>query len=426
MDKNLKDKLKNITIPENIDKKIELGFDEARIYKNKRKNKFRKSLIGLAASFALVFISMSLIGFDKVEAAIKQVLQYIPGFNYVIESDEDNVLVLKDKVFYEEDDFYVTITAAAKLNGNLNVAVESNYMIADEEINKYFDHIEISLKDENGNSYNHSGFDVGSGGKFWSGEYFFEVEDASNSYFLLVNDMEVPFTLEEGTKVEDFLQLGNHASYKGIDIVAIKKPLEDGLMISLLNQSNDKMVIDYPFQEALSGINWNSGPLEFEKSMYILDKEGNKTYPNIPSSFAGLMSDFYFDIEDKEGLQLLLPYLRIRNSNVKSDKLKIETPNDGELIDINKVLAIGEFEMSIFDVKRQDEEILIRVESNFLEDEFLDSISLTGINAYGLCANESTGEIEITIDVEDVGSSFSIYFEDPETILLGNWIIDLD
>ena len=67
----------------------------------------------------LVFISMSFIGFDRLEAAIKQMLQYIPGFNYVIESDEDNVLVLKDKVFYEEDDFYVTITAAAKVGWKL-------------------------------------------------------------------------------------------------------------------------------------------------------------------------------------------------------------------------------------------------------------------------------------------------------------------
>lgn len=433
MDKNLKNKLNNISIPEDLDRRIELGFDDAR--RNKRKNKFRKSLIGLAASFALVFISMSLIGFDKVEAAIKQVLQYIPGFNYVIESDEDNVLVLKDKVFYEEDDFYVTITAAAKLDGNLNVKVESNYMIADQETNyktadeaanKFFNDVKISLKDENDNLYNFSEWGIALGGEFWSGEFPFEVEDASNSYFLLVNDVEVPFTLEKGTKVENFLQLGNHASDKGVDIVAIKKPLEEGLMISLLNQSKDIMVLDYPFKEALYGISWDNEPLEIEENMYILDKEGNKTYPDIPSSFGGLMSDFYFDIEDKEGLQLVLPYLRVGNPNIKSDKLKIETPNDGELIEINEVLSLGDFVINIFDIRRQDEDLIIRVESNSLEEQILERISIGGISGYAYGTNESTGEIEITIDIEDAGKSFSIYFENPETILLGNWVIDLD
>ena len=197
-------------------------------------------------------------------------------------------------------------------------------------------------------------------------------------------------------------------------------------MISLLNQSKDIMVLDYPFKEALYGISWDNEPLEIEENMYILDKEGNKTYPDIPSSFGGLMSDFYFDIEDKEGLQLVLPYLRVGNPNIKSDKLKIETPNDGELIEINEVLSVGDFVINIFDIRRQDEDLIIRVESNSLEEQILERISIGGISGYAYGTNESTGEIEITIDIEDAGKSFSIYFENPETILLGNWVIDLD
>ena len=423
MDKNLKDKLNNIPIPEELDRRIELGFEDARIDENKGKNKFRRSLIGLAASLAIIVASMSLIGFDKVEAAIKQMLKYIPGYNIIVESEEGNVLVLKDKVLYEENNFYITITAAAKLDEKLNIAIESNYMTADKESHNP---IEISLKDEYGNSYNSLGWHTGSGGEFWSGEYFFEVESESSSYYLLINDMEIQFTLEEGTEVEDFLQLGNHASDKGIDIVAIKKPTEEGLMISLLNRSNDRVVIDYPFKGSLSGVRWDNEPLDIEESMYILDKEGNKTYPNIPSSFGGLMSDFYFDIEDEEGLQLILPYLRIQNPNIKSDKLKIKTPKNGELIEINKVLKLGELDINIFDIRRKGEEILIRVESNSLEDELLDHMNLRGVNGYGWGPNGTTGQIEITINVEDVGRSFSIYFENSETILLGDWIIELD
>ena len=40
--------------------------------------------------------------------------------------------------------------------------------------------------------------------------------------------------------------------------------------------------------------------------------------------------------------------------------------------------------------------------------------------------NEDTGYMELSINQEDVGRSFSIYLESPNTILLGDWVIDLD
>lgn len=417
MTNNLKDKLDNIPIPDDLDKRIELGFEDARKY-NKRRNRFKKSIIGIAASLVIVIGTMSLIGFDKVEAAIKQVMQYVPGYNVVVESDEGNVLVLKDNVSYKEDGIYVDIVAASKLDENFNISIKSNY--------EPIENTDVILKDEANNIFTTSAWSWAGGGDFWEGEYYFEVEDGYNNYSLLLDDIEIPFVLAKGTEVEDFLQLGNHASDRGIDIVAIKKPLKDRLMISLLHQAEDKTLTDYPFEQSLSGIRWDNQPLQIEKNMYIIDREGNKTYPTIPSSFGGLMSDFYFDTEDKDGLKLVLPYMKTLDYNAKSHKIKIKTPKDGASHEINKVVSLGDFEISVFDVRRQDEEVLIRLESNSLEDEKLDQVRIGGINGYGLGPNEITGHMEISINVEDVGRSFSIFFENPETLLLGDWIIDLD
>lgn len=412
MKDDLKDMLNDIPIPEELDKSIELGFNKAK--KELRKRRMKKSLTTIAASLAIVIGAVGVIGFDRVEAAIKKALQYIPGYNVVVDTEEGEVLALKDKVKYEEDDTYVTINAASKLGKNLNISIESNF--------SQIDDIEVSLKDQEGNIIPSKNWGRAGGGDFWQGDYYFEVEDEYSSYSLVLGDIEVPFTLEKTDKVDDFLQLGNHAADKGISIVAIKKPLENKLMISLLHQSEEKTVEDYPFEQSL----WISQTLDIEKSMYIVDKEGNKIYPDIPSSLGNLMSDFYFDIPDEEGLKLVLPYVKVRYDDVNSEKIKIKTPEDGEIESINKELPFGKFSIEVIDARVEGEEIAISLNLNSLEDEIIDSFNVRGIDGYGLMLNEETGNLELYISKEDVGRSFSIYFASPTTVLLGDWVIDLD
>lgn len=424
MNKNPKDILDNIPIPDELDERIELAFEDGRKYKRIRRNKFKKSLVGIAASLIIVVGFMGMIGFDKVEAAIKQVLQYVPGYNLVLESDDGSVYVLKDKVFYEDDDIYVKITAASKLNENFNISVESNYGLIEHEP---LENIDLFLKDEDDNIFTTDMWSRSGGGEFWKGDYYFQVEDGYSNYFLIVGDVEVPFALEKGTEIEDFLQLGNHASDKGIDIVAIKKVLEDRLMISLLHQSDDKIVEDYPFGDNLFLFGSSNESLDFENSMYIMDSEGNKIYPTLPSSYGNLMSDFYFDIENKEGLKLILPYVKVQYPNIQSAKIRIKTPKDGEIQAINEVVSLGDFRINIFDVRRQGEEIIIRLESDsIVEDELLEDVFLRANFGYGYGPNPQTGDFELFINVKDVGRRFSITFESPTILLFGDWVIDLD
>ena len=205
-------------------------------------------------------------------------------------------------------------------------------------------------------------------------------------------------------------------------MVAIKKQLEDKLMISLLHQTEDKYIEDYPFEMSLMF----AEDLIEEKSMYILTKDGKRIYPSLPSSFGNLMSDFYFDIEDQEGLKLVLPYLKVRYYDLKSHKIKIKTPKDGEREAINEVLSLGDFSIEIVDVRRSDREVVVAMIWNSPEDEILDYVRVRGIDGYGIGPNEETGHIELFLDLTELGRNFTLYFESPSSVMLGDWVIDLD
>lgn len=410
MTNNLKDMLNNIPVPDEIDDYIEIGLSKAD--EEHRRRKSYKPLLAIAASLVILLAFTGIVGFDRVEAAIRRALQYVPGYNVVVDTEEGRVLALKDQVMHEEGDYYLVIKAASKLGKNLSLTVESNYEEDD-----------IYLKDGDGNISYVAAYSRSGGGEFWEGDFYFEVEnDDMKNYFLLFKDIELPFTLEKTAEVEDFLQLGNHASDKGVNLVAIKKQLEDKLMISLLHQTEDKYIEDYPFEMSLMF----AEDLIEEKNMYIMTKDGERVYPSLPSSFGNLMSDFYFDIEDQEGLKLVLPYLKVRYYDLKSDKIKIKTPKDGEREAINEVLSLGDFSIEIVDVRRSDKEVIVAMIWNSPEDEILDYVRVRGIDGYGIGPNEETGHMELFLDLTDLGRNFTLYFESPSSVMLGDWVIDLD
>ena len=417
MTDKLRDMLNSIPLPENLDENIESGFEMGRKHEDLKNTRLKKTLIAVAASLTIIIASINIIGIERVEAAIKQMLQYVPGYNVLVDKEEGIVLALQEEVYYEEGGVFVRITAASKLDKKLTVTLESNYKLTDGE--------EVMIKDGENNILAPKGWDRAGGGYFWQGNYHFEVEGEDRNYGLILGDLEISFALDKTKEVEDFLQLGPYAEDKGISIVAIKKPLEDKLMISLLNRSEEKFLVDYPFEKNLMSSVWNP-TLNIEKTMYLIDKDGNKTYPTIPTSFGSLMSDFYFPTVDREGLKLVLPYVKVYYPNLKTKKIRIQTPKDGEIESINKTLNLGDIEINIIDVRRDEDEVIISLKANSLEDEILDNVRIRGFDGYGMWFNEDTGYTEVFIDKEDAGKRFSIYFESPTTLLLGDWEIDFD
>lgn len=409
--------LNSIPIPDGLDESIELGFKKAQIQQSSKKSRRLKILTAVAASLIIIISSVIIIGPDKVEAAIKRALQYVPGYNVLIDKEEGSVLALQEPVLYEDGDMFVKITAASKLGKNFNISIQSNHST--------YGRYELMLRDEGGNIMHTGNWSIGGGSKMWQGDYYFEVEAESEKYSLLLGDLEIPFTLKKTTEIEDFLQMGNHASDKGIDIVAIKKPMGDKLMISLLNRSEDKILAGYPLGKGLLQSPWFSAP-GAEISMYLTDTAGNKIYPALPSSYSSSMSDIYFDTVDKEGLKLVLPYVNIKYPDVKTEKLRITKPQDGETQSIDKTLHLGNFEIHVADIRREGNELIINLKCISPEDELLDGVSVSGISGYSMGLNEDTSYTELITSADDVGKRFSIYFEYPTSVLFGDWSIELD
>lgn len=409
--------LNSIPIPDVLDESIERGFEKAKSQQDSKKSRRLKLFTTVAASLIIIISSVIIVGPDKVEATIKRALQYVPGFNVLIDKEEGSVLALQEPILYEDGDMFVKITAASKLGKHFYISIQSNH--------SNYGHYELMLRDEGGNIMHTGNWSIGSGSEMWLGDYYFEVEAEAEKYSILLGDLEIPFTLKKTTEIEDFLQIGNHASDKGIDIVAIKKPMEDRLMISLLNRSEDKTLAGYPLGKGLLQSPWFSAP-DAEISMYLTDSTGNKIYPALPSSYSGSMSDIYFDTVDKEGLKLVLPYVNIKYPDVKTEKLRFTKPQDGETQYINKTLHLGNFEINVSDIRREGNELIINLKCSSPEDELLDSVSVSGISGYSLGPNEDTGYTEMITRADDVGKKFSICFESPSSILFGDWSIELD
>lgn len=416
MRNNLKDMLNNIPLPDSLDENIEMGFNKGK----KNKKKFGRIISVAAASIIVIFGIVNIIGLDKVEAAIKQALQYVPGYNLTIDKDKGKVLALEESVLYEKDNIYIKILAGSKLEEDINISIESNYNVVGSNVKD----MEIALKDEKGKTFPTKNWSMGSGGKYWQGDYNFKVDGKGKDYILIIDEMEIPFKLEETKEVDDFLELGPYDEDKGISIVAIKKPMEDKIKISLLNKSKEWTIEDYPFKGIDDFDQFRK--LGIEKSMYLLDLEGNKIFPTIPSSYGNLMSDFYFDTLDSPGLKLVLPYLKIGYYDAKTEKIKLKIPNNDEEIKINKTLNLGKFELEVVNVKKIGEEVLINLDIKDLKDEVLNDLRVGGISGYSMYKNKNTGYMEIGINVGDIGKRFSIYFASPTSILKGNWEILLN
>ena len=425
MNNNLKKMFNNIPIPDELDQRIELGFKEARKDSLPKVNKYKKSLVGFAAALLVMALSIVAIGPDKVHAAIQKALQYLPGFNQIVKIEKGQILVLKDEVNYKKDGHYFKVKAAALIDNKLNVSIESNYLNKEDNLNLAKD-MEIYLQDKNGKKYKSEMWVVANGGEYWNAGLYFNVDEAFKDYTLVIDKNNLVMNLEPSTSAEDFFQFGNHASDKGIDIVALKKDTEGGLRISLLNQAKELKVIGYPFGEDLYYSKYIDMENAFEKTMYIIDKDGNKTYPTIPKSFANMLSDFNFNIEKKEGLKLVLPYIKVNYPDAKSEKINIGIPAEGKTQDISKELKFGKFIISVKDVKNIGGQIFVSCKVKNPKDEKLDSMSLAINKGYGTQINDKTGTIDIVLDRKDFGKDLTFSLEDLESILFGNWTIPLD
>lgn len=109
---------------------------------------------------------------------------------------------------------------------------------------------------------------------------------------------------------------------------------------------------------------------------------------------------------------------------METEKIRIKVPKNEETINLNKILELGKFEIEVVSAKKQDDQIFINLDIKDLKDEILTDLRIDGVSGYSM--HRYKENIEIEIDLKDVGRRFSISFSSPRSILKGNWEINLD
>ena len=430
------EKINEINIPDALDTRISMGFGEAKLKTLSEKNRRRKRFTALAASLAFTFLALGFIGFDNVGAAIKEALKYIPGLNILVEKQDGDILVLQDQVFVQKENYDMTLKSAVLIGNSLHVTIESNLRLeSDQKIqeniekeenaslnNQLQTELNLSLSDAEGKVYTPESWLHSSGGTLWSHSASFTVAEGTGNYTLEAGGMTLAFALAPSKGVDTLEDLGPHAKDMGITVVGLMKKFEDRVRLDLVHSIEEGRLTSYPLEKdqvfALFG-----SPFELE-SLHLLDKEGHRTYPLLPASYSNPLSEFNFLADPTLDYSLVLPYMMVDYPEVKSKKITLTTPRDGETMKLNQTVSLGKFTVDLLEMKRNGDEVIIRLASKPLAQEVLANFFVEGTSGFGFTYEELEGPILI-LSYKDIGNRFSIRFTRPESIVKGDWVIDL-
>lgn len=430
------EKINEITIPETLDTRISMGFNEAKLNDLNHKNRMKKRFTALAASLAFTFLALGFIGFDNVGAAIKEALKYIPGLNILVEKPDGDILVLQDQVMIKNENYEMTLKSAVQNGDSLHLTIESNIKLESDlkiqDNNNKEDHaslnnqllaeLNLTLRDASGKVYTPESWWHSSGGTFWSHSADFTISEGSKAYTLEADGMKLDFTLAPSRGVDTLEDLGPYTKDMGITVVGLLKRYEDRVRIDLVHQIDKGRLTSYPMDKENVFALFGS---DFElDSLYLLDKEGHKSYPILPTSYSNPLSEFNFEADPTKDYSLVLPYMLVEYPEVKSKKITLSTPKDGETIQLNQSVSLGKFTVELLEISRKGDEVIMRLASKPLASEVLTHFFVEGTSGFGFTYEEPEGPILI-LSYKDIGNRFSLRFTKPESILKGNWEIDL-
>ena len=434
MKTSLNEKMSEINIPDSLDVRITMGFDKARLEKGIALNRLKKKLAATAASAAILFLTLGFIGFDKVGAAMKEALQYIPGFNVLLKAEDSAVFVLPKQIEAQTGEHYIRLKAAVQRGDILSLAIESNLglyedptedkMTGEEKYGRAFDKrfkdLNLTLTDSNGTVFEKKDWSLGTGGEFWLHNADFKVTEGTTKYNLSAGNVSLDFSLTVSEGVNSLLNLGPHATDKGITIVGLLSSIESEVHMDLVSSSKNGLIESYPMGEE-SHYTLFGSPFPLE-SLYLIDDSGVRTYPEIPSSYGNLLSNFVFKADPQSDYKLVLPYMEMSYPDEKSGKIRLQTPGDGETVPLNESVKIGDFTVDLLEISRDGDDVIIKINSEPLEDEILSGFTIKGVGSYGVSWEN---EPVIILSYENVGRSFSMRMISPTTFLKGDWVIDL-
>ncbi|GAA0182231.1 hypothetical protein SH2C18_46440 [Clostridium sediminicola] len=445
------------------DKKEETKYINKR-KKSRRRMKFSKIAAAILIIFGLLFVAYP----NEVIAVLKKPLNYIPGINTVMDSEESSErYVLEKPISINQDGMKIELMSVIVQNDDNYIFV--NARGNDEKIfseENGYKSINMLVKFRNGQVYNLKSGSMFSGGNDWNASYnnwsdvnekniksrFLYKEGDTIEVIIGTEDkVNIPVTLIKAPSFEDYSEIGPTTEVNDISVTAIPSFDDNDLTINLASPKIQGQMID---QYALSpDFSFNQDRFKYKgilnERIALYDDYGNLVKGKGVGSYTPPLSEFHFDITESVSnkFKLVIPYIKMKYNIDK--KFRIKLPEVGESLEYEDyILDFNDYKLKINKIERINtipgESVKIYFDTGY--DEYLDesmySIMLApGIKAFDEPIYQSWsgnfGEdddenmvgalkvVDISLNKEGL-KKFDLYIDSIITIKRGPWKFEIE
>jgi len=424
LDKNMKTNIsgKNLN-------RIKNSVFEKSGFKKQRRLYIPKKSAACVAAFAIIFISLSLAGFDDVAAAIRSLFTFIPGVGIEVKTDAAIYAIEPIVAQTKSGNAKANIVSAVYADGYLNVTVE----VVGKEL--YHDGFAFDINGEQLN-YQDEQFNNGytlsasANGAMLNFSYKTKTPEKDDVYKISVSGFSehLSFKMIPCLDYDDIKQIGPTDIQNGISITAAAQKFDGQLTVWC-----------YPFKTAGAAKDFilgygEPGNAAFNTLRYI--KTENRQIFNTVGGWQ-LKNRFVFDMTESEQSAILhIPYLSMLREEKK--KLNINLPKDYNTVKSDAAVECSLGIIKAVEVKRMPNEhendkdtVMIKFsfdskDSNMVFNSFNFEIAEKYLsNAKHFDAE--TGKLEyLEIYVDKNDNKISLNLTDLYYYLLGEYVIPLD
>ena len=382
----------------------------------KRQKNIKKNLALLAASlFLFIFLGVAAIGTDTVMAALKQVFQFIPGFNLVLEEDETANFILPSPL--EQELGGGTIRLEGVSVGNERTIIHlSGYNVSAPR--------KLILMDSHGREYIARYSSIAGNGT-WRGYYYCEkpIVGLTTVRFTAAGKESSfsPLLLEKARTFKSYADLGPTVQVNEIAITAFLSLEEERLRAILLSP---------PFP----GERIYAYASHLEEEITLKDKSG-EVYTAVPAPgpYKPPQREFLFNLEESSEQEFTLTIPSIQVAYYKEEKyIDLPLPQEGALapglqlelagfpVEFIKIIRLDKYTVGLFvDVlyDEKDEETLLFFNLNWLKMGH-------SFSYFEMKHNEQTGALEyLEFPVRPGAANIRLHLKEPVVLKRGPWEI---
>lgn len=376
----------------------------------------------VVAVCAAVVLGTTVLSFSPdVRADVKKLLQFIPGFGYVQQNSDPSqrAYVLQKPVETQGENGKVTVDGLLIQGTSGQIAVSGDKVSAANVKS-------IILDTEQGQiEFKQSFASWGNGGP-WQAEYYYEgsklISGIENVTLRFGNTVIGPLHLTQAKTADDLMGFGSSDLQNGIRITGIVTPLDENRRkVNLLTQLEGHQIIDSFSKEPITG----------QQQLQLMDDEGRRLEIIKDSGFVKPREILFDDpTGGKESYQLVIPSIRIVNSEVSHEKVTLPIPGEGTQ-DIHVTLNIDGYSVDFTRVERVNEKsVRIEVNTHFdpTQARTLQNYKIftkDGIGmSYSSKMNEGTRAVEMEwLDVKPGENEVTFYIGEPQIVVKGPWIL---